>query len=42
MARWQAHLPGEVKTALKWEEAFAELKEWLTGWLRRRPVSETG
>lgn len=37
---WQTHLPEEVKTALKWEDIFAELKQWRLGWRRHRPVSE--
>jgi sirohydrochlorin cobaltochelatase len=35
---WREHLPAEVKQTLELQARLGSVKEWFTGWLRRRPA----
>ena len=34
---WREHLPAEVKQTLELQARLGNMKEWFTGWLRRKP-----
>ncbi|MFN8515209.1 MAG: hypothetical protein U0232_04185 [Thermomicrobiales bacterium] len=36
---WREHLPAEVKQTLEFQARLGNVKDWFTGWLRRRPAN---
>jgi len=36
---WREHMPTEVKQTLELQARLGSVKEWFTGWLRRKPQS---
>jgi sirohydrochlorin cobaltochelatase len=38
---WREHLPAEVKQTLELQARLGSVKDWFTGWLRRRPANAT-